>query len=121
MPNFPLLSSVSLVPSIENRVSEFPVRRKKACPTAFALASQCPLFSFLVLGNTIYNQAVDPEQIAAFLKPGGGVIEPTADPPLELKTQGLLGEQLFCEVPGLYSQLRTSPEIHTAFSLSCCA
>lgn len=36
-------------------------------------------------------QSVDPEQVAAFLKPGGGVVELTAEPPLELKTMGLLG------------------------------
>lgn len=38
------------------------------------------------------NKTVEPEQLGAFLKPGGGVMEPTMLPPPELKMGGIQGE-----------------------------
>lgn len=37
-------------------------------------------------------QTVEPEQLGAFFKPGGGVVEPTFQPPPELRLGGIQGE-----------------------------
>ncbi|CAB1102655.1 unnamed protein product [Ectocarpus sp. CCAP 1310/34] len=39
--------------------------------------------------------SVEPEQIGAFFKPGNGIIEPTLQPPPELKMAGIQGERRF--------------------------
>lgn len=52
---------------------------------------------FVCLGNVscflaYLHQALEPEQLGAFLKLGGGVMEPTWLPPPELKMSGIQGE-----------------------------
>ncbi|CAM9454886.1 unnamed protein product, partial [Hapterophycus canaliculatus] len=39
-------------------------------------------------------QTVEPEQLGAFFKPGNGVIEPTSQPPPELRIAGIQGKDL---------------------------
>ena len=40
------------------------------------------------------SQTVEPEQLGAFYKPGGGVIEPTLHPPPDLRMGGIQGEAM---------------------------
>lgn len=58
-----------------------------ACPVRV-----CSRFDLAIARCLRRAQTIEPEQLGAFFKPGGGVIEPTVQPPPELRMAGIQGE-----------------------------